>query len=209
MGDVEGKEEAMTILGKHTLDETRHLIRTVEFRIQETDKVYANISDGWKSSNTAAWTELQGDWAAFRKRWVATRDEVLRRLLVITIGNPLVSESVLPSEPEYKLIKCAINVGCEDTYTKGDLTDCILRIEKAAGAPIDETNKPIPAGWDPDLKAYKEVDGAVKKGEAAAAAAAASGKKLVASNLPLVIGGGIALVGVAVVGTIVATKVYL
>lgn len=194
----------MSVLGQHTISEVRHLMNTVEFRLQQNQPVF----DGIKGPATVSpeYIDLAKDYDAFKARWARARDEVLNRILVLNMGNPLLPASSIPAENEYKTVRKAINVGGGDTYTKGDLMDILIRTEKLAGRRFDETKAPQPpADFDPDHAGYRAVDSAIKQGEAAAEAAAKKGKELAKSNVGLIVLGA---VGVAIAGGVVA-KVYL
>lgn len=194
----------MSVLGQHTISEVRHLMNTVEFRLQQNQPVF----DGIKGPATVSpeYIDLAKDYDAFKARWSRARDEVLNRILVLNMGNPLLPASSIPAENEYKTVRKAINVGGGDTYTKGDLMDILIRTEKLAGRRFDETKAPQPpADFDPDHAGYRAVDSAIKSGEAAAEAAAKKGKELAKSNVGLIVLGA---VGVAIAGGVVA-KVYL
>src|SRR6185369_6846241 len=156
----------MTVLGKHTIQETEDLMKTVEFRIKAGDKVNNQITEPQIRANLDRYTDLQVDWRDFKARWATGRDRLLDKLLIMKLSTPLVSNSLLASEGEYREVKKLINVGGEDTFAKGDLTDCLNRIEALSGQQINEKDAPMPAGFDPDLAAYKKVDDAIKDGEA-------------------------------------------
>lgn len=194
----------MTILGQHTISEVRHLMNTVEFRLQQNQPVFDSIKG--PAVVSAEYIDLAKDYDAFKARWARARDEVLNRILVLNMGNPLLPVSSIPAENEYKTIRRAINVGGEDTYRKGDLMDILIRTEKLAGRRFDEDKAPQPPkDFDPDHAGYRAVDSAIKKGEEAAKAAAEQAKKAAKSNVGLIVLGA---VGVAVAGGVVA-KVYL
>lgn len=185
----------MTVMGQHTVTETYDLMKTVEFRIKAGDKVNNQITEAQINANLQGFTETEEDWTKFKARWATRRDDVLLRLFLRNQANPLVPASMISSEPEYKLVKQAINVGGGDTYAKGDLMDCLLRIEKIAALRIDEKDAPLPAGFDPDLAAYKKVDDSIKAGEQAASVAADAAKGA-ATKVPWYVwAGGIAIVG--------------
>jgi len=195
----------MTVLGQHTISETEHLMKTVDFRIQATDKVNNQIVNAQIQGNPLGYANLQTDWTNFKSRWASARDDVLLSLFLRNQTNPLVPASLITSEKEYKAIKKAINVGGEDTFTTGDLTDCIQRIEQFAQQQIEEKNAPIPDNFDLDLLAYKKLDSSIQAGEQAAKAAASAAGQAAKSNIGLIVGLGI----VGVTGVIVASKVYL
>ncbi len=195
----------MTILGQHTIDETRHLMKTVEFRIQATEKTAATISRRFIDENPILFTDIQLDWTAFKARWAIARDKALKDILMLNAGQPLVPASAIPAEFVFKNIQRAINVGGGETFTKGDLMDCILRIESAANTRIDEKDAPLPSGFDPDFAAYRQVDTVIRNGEEAARKAAEAATKAAKSNIGLMILGGFGLVAAGVV----VSKVYL
>lgn len=193
------------MFGKPTIEDVRHLMRVVEFRIDQGDKIASQISDSWKASNTAKYEDLAKDWMAFKTRWAKARKEVLDNILVLNLAAPLTPASLIVDSADYTLVKFAIDKTGDDSYEKGDLSDVLLRLEAAAGVNIDSTNQPVPDGWDPDLAVYKKTDEAIKSGEAAAVAAADAAAKAAKSNVGLLIIGGVVIVG----GIVVATKVYL
>lgn len=199
----------MTILGFHSITECQDLVRTIEFRIQETDKVYSTITSAFRSANPAIAQDLDFDWAAFKKRWRDGIDSILASLTLLDASQPLVPASSIPAEGQYLQIKKLQNVSGTDTFAKGDLQDCIQRIQVAANTQIDESNAPVPSSFDPDFAAYKKLDTTIKAGEAAAKAAANGAGNIVKSNWPLFLGLGVGVTALTVGGLIVAKKVYL
>lgn len=195
----------MTVLGQHTIEETKDLMKQIEWRIRETDRINNLITPDQIVQNAAEFSDMEMDWTKFKSRWAAARDSVLDRLFVINVANPLVPATMIACENQFQIIKKAINVSGNETFTKGDLNDCTLRIVKFADKPFDSKDQPMPTGFDPDLLAYKKLDSSIRAGEAAAAAAAAKAKETASSNIGLIVGAGI----VGVIGVIVATKVYL
>lgn len=174
----------MTILnGVHTIAELEDLAKTVEFRIAAGNKVNAQITQPQITSNLDAYTDLESDWTKFRVRWATARDPALTQATFLSASNPLVPKSLIPAESQYQTLKRAINVQGGDTYQKGDLTDCLNRIEQFAGMTIDEKDHPMPTGFDPDLAIYTKLDNTIKAGEAAAAAAK-SAAGTVATGVP-------------------------
>lgn len=170
----------MTVLGAHTIQETLDLMKTVEFRLAAGIKMNAQITMPQIAAAPDVYTDMQKDLNGFQIRWATARDKALNTIAVLNAASPLVSVNLVPCEPVYNDIKRAINVSGNDTYAKGDLTDVLLRIEKFAGQVINELDHPMPTGYDPDLLAYKQVDDAIKTGEAAAAAASSA----VVSRIP-------------------------
>ncbi len=199
----------MTILGQHTIDETRQLIRTVEFRIDRTTQTLLTHLE-FNAENVA----LVNDWNAFvDERWKAAHDKAIASMLNSKILNPLVSESIMPAEKEFQIISTAINAK-PGVISPGDLSDLINRLEKASGLTLDETGHPMPPDFDPDLGAFQRADAAIKAGEGAAKAFEASlpgiGTPSIGLNLPwygYAIGAAIAgAVGYSVYKTSVQVK---
>lgn len=185
----------MTFLGRNTVDETRHLMRTVEFRIEHTQPLLNKLS--FNDSNVA----LIKDWNTFTERWTSVRERVLQLLLGNKLNHVLVPEHSLPAQDEYNTIMKAIGTPHEVIA----LSPLIGRFEVATGERLNETDKPIPEGYDPDFAAYKEVDDKIKAAEKAADEAGKAAKSAAKSNIGLLVGLGVA----GIVTTVVATKVYL
>jgi len=185
----------MSILGKQTVDEVRHLMRTVEFRIEQVLKLIDRLPFSASNAQTV------GDWNIWEERWKVARQNVLNQVLGLKLANPLVSEATLPAQAQFDAVQKAIGTPREVIA----LSPLVQRIQLATGEKIDEENRPMPTGYDPDHAAYKQVDAQIKAGEAAAKAAGETVKKAAKSNTGLLIigGAGLALAGV------VAVKVYL
>jgi hypothetical protein len=189
----------MTILGKHTIDEARMIMRTAEFRMERA-KTLINLMPFTKEN-----VQLVKDWNEFVEvRWKNAHNQAQAGMLSLKLANPLVPENSMPCEKEYMLIIHAMNKQ-EGLIQKGDLSDLIGRLEKASGQSLDESGHPVPAGFDPDLAAYQEVDKRIKAGEKTAKDVGEAAKGAAKSNIGLII--GLSALGIA--GVVVATKVYL
>jgi len=182
----------MTVFGKHTIAEIRELAATVEFRIRATEaliKKHPNIDPG-----------VVDTWQTWKGRWRRASDAVLPAVTLRSLSSPLVPASAMAAEDEWMKLKCAINKTCDETHNPGDMFDSIQVVETAAGERIDERNAPQPDANDPDLNAFKALDSAIKKGEAAAEEAKKAGGA-VASKVPWwVWAGGVGVLGVFVWG---------
>lgn len=185
----------MTILGKQTVDEVKHLMKTVEFRIEQVQKLMVGMEF------SPARAHLVGDWNFWEERWKLARENVLNQILGLKLANPLVNDATLPAQAQFDAVQKAIGTPKEIIA----LSPLIARFQAETGQLIDEKNRPMPTGYDPDLAAYKKVDEQVKAGEAAAKAAGHTIKEAAKSNTGLLIlgGAGLALAGV------IAVKVYL
>lgn len=158
----------VTVLGgKHTISECSDLMKTVEFRIKAGNRVNAGITQAQiDAAGVQAMSDLQFDWSNFQARWATMRADVMPRLLFANAGQPLVPSSLIPVEAEYQLVLHAINISGDQSFQRGDLTDCLNRIEAIAGVAIDEKDHPMPTGFDPEIVAYKVLDKAIRSGEA-------------------------------------------
>ena len=193
----------MTILGKHTIDETRHLIAVAQFRINRTNDLVNQLP------YTAENVQLVKDWNEFVEvRWKQAHALALEGILGLKLANPLVPEHSMPAETQYMRIVNAMNKQ-EGLIQKGDLTDFISRFEAATDKKFDSEGQPVPEGWDPDLAAYQEVDATIKAGEKIATEVKTEVMAAAKSYLGLTIGLGLGAVALVVGGTVLATKVYL
>ena len=152
----------MPTLGLHTISETRQLIRTAQFRIEQTNALLPRLTDNPENNL------LRLQWANFvEDRWKTAHDKAINDMFLLKQSSIIgVSEDVMPSEKAYNIILRALNVE-PGRVSPGDMSDLIGKIEKAANTRIDETNKPLPGDFDPDIEVFKKADAAVKKGEAA------------------------------------------
>ncbi len=149
------------ILGQHTVDDVRQLMRTVEFRIERSRELVNRLPFSQEN------VDLVGEWNAFvDERWKKTHDLILAAILSKKLINPLVDEKILPAEREFKQVMTTLFRKGEGIVSPGDLSDIIQRLEKASGQKLDEAGHP-PANFDPDLGAFLAADAAIKQGEGA------------------------------------------
>jgi len=157
----------MTVLGKHTIDETRQLMRTIEFRIERAQPLVNRLP--FTKENV----QLVKEWNEFVEvRWKNAHDQALDRILLLKVNNPLIREDLVPAEGEFNLVMKARNQQGENKVVPGDLSDLISRLEKGSGQSLNEEGHPLPPEFDPDIEAFKKADATIKAGEAAAKAAA-------------------------------------
>lgn len=154
-----------SIFGKPTIDEVRHQMRTVEFRIEGAEKLRDRLP--FSAENA----QLVKDWNTWLARWDAARGRVLDRLLGRKLATPLVPDSAIAASSEMALVESARGTLHEPI----SLPSLILRLEAASGEKLAEDGAPVPEGFDPDHAAYAAVDEKIKQGEAAAQAFASSG----------------------------------
>lgn len=191
----------MTILGKHTITETRDLMRTIQFRADKNDEVFKSI----RPNSSPEYIDLKTDWSNWLNQWSQARDRAATELVELSIGQPLVPADVITAENQYQRIEKGAQVDNGKKNDRTDMMQLMIRTEQMSGTTFDEKNAPAPTDFDPDLIAFKKVDQAIKSGEAAAAEIKKGATSAAKSNLGLVIGGA---VGVFLLGGIVA-KVYL
>lgn len=187
----------MTILGKQTVAETRHIMKLTEFRIEQVLK----LMNGGHLPFSAENAKLINDWNEWTDRWTLARDKALEGLLSIKLQAPLANDDILPSQKQWDDIVTVIGTPKDEIA----LNPLVRRFQAATGETIDETGRPMPPDYDPDLQAYRKVDAQIKAGEQAAKAAADATKKAASSNTGLLVLGG----AVLAIGGVVAIKVYL
>jgi len=179
----------MTVLGKHTIDETRQLMRTIEFRIDRAQALVNRLP--FTNENV----KLVKEWNEFVEvRWKNAHDQALNRILLLKINNPLIREDLVPAEGEFNLVMKARNQQGEGVIVPGDLTDLVTRLEKGSGEKLDEEGAPPPPGFDPDIEAFKKADATIKSGEAAAQAAKEAADKLLNEQKDKAKGGVLSLI---------------
>jgi hypothetical protein len=94
----------MTILGQHTVAETRDLIRAQEFRINKNVQQLQRIQARRLSPPTAAQLDLDTQMGAFLKEWTNTRDKETLFMTASVVSNPLIPAAAMPAESSYKAI---------------------------------------------------------------------------------------------------------
>ena len=148
-----------TVLGEHSVGETRDLINVLEWR---TDK----INQGWREiaerglSNVALKGDpsFQTDLDAYLDRWISARRKAKLTLAAITLATPFVAESLVPSEGTYQDLLHATSA-TYPSYGKGDLPDVQHRLQAMRpNNPIDFSGMPNSNAPDFDLNAYRAAD---------------------------------------------------
>jgi hypothetical protein len=186
----------MTILGQHTVAETRDLIRAIEFRVNKDVQQFGRIQAQRLNPPTAAQTKLDSDMTAFIREWTDTRDKQTVLMTASVLANPSVAPFILPAEKQFVAINDVVSVRIPH------LMDIEQRIDTEAAniglAPTDRSGAPPQNSPDADFVALKKLDSAIKDGETAAKGAAKS-------NTGLIIGAAV----LGVIGVVVVTKVYL
>ena len=160
----------MTVLGNHTIAETRDLMKVVENRFREVEKGFQQISSQYKAEHPDEYRLLALDWEKEKKYWNDESNAVSIKLTIMN-ASPYPAD-LIPAEPEYRRILGFVEYGAASGVERraGDLRDCELRIEKALGRQL-VYGRPDMTSSDADSAALKRVDASIKAGEAAAAAA--------------------------------------
>jgi hypothetical protein len=196
------------ILGKHTLTETRDLIKVVEYRYQQTDKAVAEAVEKVHKAQAehqpydeAAATDLDYDWKKLAQRWDKERDEVSNQLRMKAIALFGVPADLMVTEEEWARVIPYVQ---ESGWTKGSWMDIVSRLKKLGVSP-DYSNDPKQTTKDWDLDALRNLDAAIQVTEGAASKAKEAAKNAATSKTGII-------VGAAVIGTVagvVALKHYL
>lgn len=170
----------MTILGKHTLDETRDLLAVADYRFSETGKAY----DALQSKPA----DIVTDWTALSSKWAKDRVSFRNRLLVAAANNLLLPASAIATEDVWRDILAYVQF---QENVKGSLQDITRRIEQASGKQIRYENQPGQNSPDVDIALFKDLDNKTKELDAAANAAGGGIKDAATSKWGLMAIGGV------------------
>ncbi len=197
----------MTILGQHTVAETRDLIRACEFRVnknlQQLQRIQSFRLRPPSLEQFEAQQKLDTDMANFVKKWTNVRDRETLLMTASMLANPAVAPFIMPAESSYKAIDGAFRVDIPHFKDIEQRIDAEARLLNMA--PTDLGGIPAQNSPDADFAALKKLDSAIAAGEKAAKDAGKAAGEAAKSNMGLVIGAGV----VGVVGIVVLTKVYL
>lgn len=176
------------IFGKHTLDETRDLLATADYRFTETGKAYdALIKNSNGGVAVASDSTLVPDWTALSAKWGADRKDIANQLVATALRSFPLPSSAVPTEIEWKRILGYIQF---QENVKGSLQDVTKRIETASGKAIMYPDQPRPgADTDVDTALFKTLDQTTRNMDAAADAAKKKAGEVATSNWGLLIGG--------------------
>lgn len=193
----------MTVLGKHTIAETRDLMRSLQFRINACLDQQNKILMARSGPPTEKQFQTEQDLKTLVLRWNKVRDEETRKLTILSLGAPLVPAHMQPSEDSYVAVNKAVAVDFPRLITVQQQLDVQSRELEIPELNFDKI--PPQDSPDMDFAALKKLDSAIAEGEKQAKAAAGTVKEAAKSNVGLMIGLGLA--GAA--GVVVLTKVYL
>lgn len=207
----------MTILGRHTVQETLDYVKSQDFRFEKYNEAYKRITADTRARHPDIMRDLDRDWAAIYKRWKETAMKVGYSLKAQMLAVPFyVSANNVPAEAEWQQITAIWEESKKPPlnmlgFSSGSQRDCEERIQLAlansgADPKVDiDTNRPLQNAPDTDIAIIKELDATTKAAEAAAAEASKKAGQVAKSNIGLVVLGGVVLLG----GAVVVTKVYL
>lgn len=150
----------MTILGQHTINETRDLIRAQQFRITKNDQQFSKVRAQRFSPPSSEQSVLDMDWANFMRVWTDTRDRETLAMAAGMAANPTVSPDVLPAEKNFKAVNSVLT---ERIPHLKDLEQRINDEAKTLGlTPTDLSRMPSQDSPDADFNAMKKLDAAIK-----------------------------------------------
>lgn len=151
----------MTILGKHTITETRELITNVQYRVNDVSRTFDSLTDSQLASDST----LKEDWAKWLASWKTQRATAEDMLRGFKLASPLVSEDNIPAESAFEKILKTVNSNYPDRYSDKDLPGLQIRIQKIKPIDWKEVDKSRTDAPDADLKAFQKVDATIKSGE--------------------------------------------
>ena len=206
----------MTILGRHTVQEVLDYIKSQDFRFEKYNEAYKRIPVQFRATAADTMRDLDRDWALVYTRFKDMAHKVGLSLKAQMLAVPFyVSANNVPAESEWQQANEIWEEGKKPPlnalgFHSGSQRDCEERIQiilnATAGGKVDiDTNRPLQNAPDTDIAIIKELDATTKAAEAAAATAAKKAGEVAKSNIGLMILGGVAVVG----GAVVVTKVYL
>ncbi len=180
----------MTILGQHTIAETRDLIRFNEFRINKYLNRLQQLQMRRLQPISVEQQQLDNDMTIFVKRWVDVRDKNTLAMAAGMAANPGVVPEILPAESNFVAINKATSIDNPRFITIEQRVDA----ESAAAglAEVDLSASPGQNSPDADFLAMRKLDAAI------AAAGNPLGKpggtdSVITSPLGLILIGGVIL----------------
>jgi len=197
----------MTILGNHTVGETRDFIRAAEYRINKNVQQWQRIKSFRLRPPTAAeftdQEQTDREMEAFLKNWTSVRDRETLLMTASMIAAGLAPTSVVPAESSFKAVTGALQV--REPHFKEIEQHIDAEAARLGLTPTDLKGIPSQNTADVDFAALRKLDAAIKEGEDAAKKANEAVGKAAKSNVGLMVGGAIVLV----LGGGVLAKVYL
>lgn len=187
----------MTILGQHTVAETRDLIRSLQFRINKIDQQWQKVRSQRMNPPSPEQQRTDDDWLSFLRVWTDTRDKQTIAMTAGIVASPAVHPSVLPAEQSWKAIDDVTRVRIPH------LKDIDQRIAAEAMAlslpPIDLSQQPGQNAPDADFAALTKLDAAIaatgnplgKPGGTDSIAKSPLGLIVIGGAIIAVIGGGL------------------
>jgi len=193
----------MTILGKHTITETRDLIRSLQFRVSNAMNQQNKVILARSGPPTEKQMQTELDLKILVPRWNKVRDDETQKLTLLSVTNPLAPADMIACEDSWVAVNKAVAVDFPRLITIEQQLD--VQSKALDIPPIDFSKIPPQNAPDLDFAALKKLDKAIADGEKAAKEAGGAVKEAAKSNVGLLIGAGL----VGVVGIVVVTKVYL
>jgi hypothetical protein len=163
-----------TILGKHSLGETRDLLAKTTFRFWKAESALnaliahaIDLRDKGTPINADALGEIANDWGVLFPKWKADEKRFTSKLDRLTLLYPLNSDATISAEDVWSELVLYLRPEPND-FVKGTLPDIIRRIE-AMGQPVDLSGEPQGTATDFDFDALKKSTVVTKAIETTAA----------------------------------------
>lgn len=155
----------MTVLGKHTVAETRVLVKDIDYQFKQVEDAFQRLNPAWKDANPDRYALLFKNWQKAKLDWADARTKVSLDLeLTMAAAGMLASEDIVPAEEAYnRALRQTAQAGRNGEDSLYMTSRYITEINKE---PIDYSGRPNQLGtWDFDFAAYNKSDGLVKKVE--------------------------------------------
>lgn len=162
----------MTILGKHSLEETRELLKEKASEIAQLNggiKAHAKEIKRKDPSFAGEWDKFFSDWQRFASS--------LSAVLALKSKTTPLPDSATDAETEYQLILTQLQK-TPGHFERGDLADFVDRLAKMEVDITVVVNQP--ESVDLDLEGFKQSDSAIRGFEAYAPFAIGAGLGVVA-----------------------------
>lgn len=168
-----GSQFGTTLLGDHSVDDLKDLIKSGTYRVQQLANAYGVFAPTWVAKDPTTMGDWTNDWAAFQHRWetaLAAANSKVNSLAdsigrIATLG--LMGTSDTSAETEYIALAKAMRASYPPDggpIAKGDYDDLLARLATAKGQTVaqavDLSQMPQPQAKDVDLSVFKATKNA-------------------------------------------------
>lgn len=209
----------MTILGQHTVAETRDLLNRTAYVVNVLQAAWERFAPAWVPRPGASYMTQDGrtprerwlaDWVTFRDRLDAVHARA--KLIALQSLKPGVPASLIDAEKVYADLMRAITKSGAGDYVTGDLPDLRERLSAALAEynypPLDFSAMPGSDAADVDFIAYTNVDGSIKPIRELGGAIVATAKDAATSSTASWLFGGALLAGALYAGITFGPALY-